>query len=75
MACVMSEEGMGSVGPDWSERMQRCESGIEIKRKFSSTVITCTVLQTEYILLFCTNLCITSKLHYLCLIKVDRNIP
>ena len=41
MACVMSEEGMGSVGPDWSERMQRCESGVEIKRKFSCTVVTC----------------------------------
>jgi len=32
-----------------------------------------TVLQTEYILLFGTNLCITSKLHHLCLKKVDRN--
>ena len=30
--------------------------------------------QREYILLFGTNLCITSKLHHLCLKKVDRNI-
>ena len=40
VGCVdgMSEEVMGS---DWSERIQRCESGIEIKRKFRCTVITC----------------------------------
>jgi len=31
--------------------------------------------QREYILLFGTNLCVTSKLHHLCLKKVDRNIP
>ena len=37
----MSGEVMGSVGSDWSERIQRCESGVEIKRKFSCTVITC----------------------------------
>ena len=30
--------------------------------------------QREYILLFGTNLCISSKLHHLCLKKVDRNI-
>jgi len=29
----------------------------------------------EYILLFGTKLCITSKLHHQCLKKVDRNIP
>jgi len=29
----------------------------------------------EYILLCGTNLCITSKLHHLCIKKVDRNIP
>jgi len=42
VGCVdgMSEEVMGSVGSDWSERIQRCESGVEIKRKFSCTVIT-----------------------------------
>jgi len=43
VGCVdgMSEEVMGSVGSDWSKRVQRCESGIEIKRKFNCTVITC----------------------------------
>ena len=43
MGCVdgVSEEVMGSVGSDWSERIQRCEGGIEIKRKFSSTVVMC----------------------------------
>ena len=43
VGCVddMSEEVMRSVGSDWSERTQRCESGIEIKRKFSCTVVTC----------------------------------
>ena len=43
MGCVdgMNEEVMGSVGSDWSERIQRCESGIEIKRKFSCTVVMC----------------------------------
>jgi len=43
VGCVddMSEGMMGSVGSDWSERIQRCESGVEIKRIFSCTVITC----------------------------------
>ena len=37
----MSKEVMGSVESDWSERIQRCENGIEIERKFSCTVVTC----------------------------------
>jgi len=43
VGCVdgLNEEVMGSVGSDWSEIVQRCESGVEIKRKFSSTVVTC----------------------------------
>ena len=43
MGCVdgMSEVVMGSVGSDWSPGVQRCESGVEIKRIFSCTVITC----------------------------------
>jgi len=27
----MSEEVMGNVESDWNERIQRCESGIEIR--------------------------------------------
>ena len=39
----------------------------------TNTTVQCSK-QREYILLFGTNLCITSKLHHLCFKKVDKNI-